>query len=97
MAANLLSELEKLERGLLAAGERMRELEARIRELEKENAGLRRQTQEAEALRDRALLDCEYLEVSHRLADNPESLVEARRHISGLIRNIDRCLEMLRE
>ena len=41
--------------------------------------------------------DCEYLEVSHKLADNPDTLVATRRRLAGLIRNIDRCLEMLKE
>jgi len=52
---------------------------------------------EARAERDRALMDAEFLAVSHKLADSPDVLVDARRHIAQLIRNIDRCLVMLKE
>lgn len=45
--------------------------------------------------RRRTEKDVEYLTMSHRLADNPDTIIETRRHISRLIRNIDRCLEML--
>ncbi len=69
----------------------------RNRELEEENESLRRALAEAKSDRDRALLDAEYLTVSHRLADSPDTLIDTRRHIAKLIRNIDRCLEMLKE
>lgn len=86
-------------------------LETKIGQLTTENARLRRTNselaarnreleglmQEADAARKRAELDTEYLAVSHKLADNPDTLVSARRHISRLIRNIDRCLDMLKE
>ena len=39
----------------------------------------------------------EFLAVSHKLANDADDLVAARRHIAGLIRNIDRCLEILKE
>ena len=58
---------------------------------------LRKKTEEAYAERDRARLDAEFLAVSHKLANDADDLVAARRHIAGLIRNIDRCLEILKE
>lgn len=65
--------------------------------LEEEIADLRLEIAEARRERDRARLDAEYLTVSHRLADSPDTLIDTRRHIAKLIRNIDRCLEMLKE
>ena len=88
MAANLLNELENLERSLEALAGKYRELEQRNRTLEEENANLKREASEARESRDRALKDVEFLAVSHKLA---------RRHIAHLIRNIDRCLDMLKE
>ena len=43
------------------------------------------------------MLDAEFLAVSHKLADSPDTLVSARRHLARLTRHIDRCLEMLKE
>ena len=76
MAANLLNELENLERRLEALAGKYRELEQRNRTLEEENANLRREASEAH---------------------DPDTLVVARRRIAHLIRNIDRCLDMLKE
>lgn len=97
MAANLLNELENLERSLEALAGKYRKLEQRNRMLEEENANLKREASEARESRDRALKDVEFLAVSHKLADDPDTLVVARRHIAHLIRNIDRCLDMLKE
>lgn len=57
----------------------------------------KRGKQESQKERDRARLDVEFLQVSHKLADNPDTLVATRRRLARLIRNIDRCLEMLKE
>lgn len=97
MAESLLSKLGKLETALKKLQATNRQLAERNRELEVMNSDLRRQSEEALAARERAELDIKYLTVSHKLADNPDSLIATRREISGLIRNIDRCLEMLKE
>ncbi|MDE7179686.1 MAG: hypothetical protein K2N88_00580 [Muribaculaceae bacterium] len=67
------------------------------RKLSEENAQLRELATEAGTARRRAELDAEFLAVSHKLADDPDTLIATRRHIAQLIRNIDRCLEMLKE
>lgn len=72
-------------------------LRARNKELEEENEALRRTVSDTVRERDRAKLDSEFLTVSYRLAEDPDSLIDARRLISQLIRNIDRCIEMLKE
>lgn len=97
MASNLLSDLDILESRLHELAARLSAVEERNRKLEKRNAELVRDAQEARAERDRALMDAEFLAVSHKLADSPDVLVDARRHIAQLIRNIDRCLVMLKE
>lgn len=97
MAESLIATLEKLDARIKDITARNALLAARNRELEELNADLLRKAQEAERERDRARLDAEYLTVSHRLADHPDTIVDTRRHIAKLIRNIDRCLEMLKE
>lgn len=97
MAQSLLEILEKLDTHISTLRTEMESLRNRNRELEEENAELRRKEAEALKVRDKALLDAEYLSVSHKLADSPDNIVETRRRIAGLIRNIDRCIAMLKE
>ncbi len=97
MAGSLISTLERLDARIKEVTMQRARLMDRNRELEEENESLRRALAEAKSDRDRALLDAEYLTVSHRLADSPDTLIDTRRHIAKLIRNIDRCLEMLKE
>lgn len=73
------------------------DLASRNATLEAENRDLHDELERTRGERDSARLDSEYLTVSHRLADNPDTIIETRRHIARLIRNIDRCLEMLNE
>lgn len=42
-------------------------------------------------------LDISFLRISHKLADSPEAIVEARRHISALIRKLDTSIALLNE
>ena len=97
MATPLLSVLESLRVQIEVRREQYERLSERTRQLEEENAELRRLAAEAQQERDRARLDADYLAVSHKLADSPDTLVSTRRHLAKLIRNIDRCLEMLKE
>lgn len=97
MAQSLISILQQLEVRQNELRSQMASLQQRNRELEEENADLRRKEAEALKVRDKALLDVEYLSVSHKLADDPDTLADARRVIAGLIKNIDRCIDMLKE
>lgn len=97
MASYLMTLLETLRKQVVSIKKRNAELEARNRELSEENASLLRDMEKVREERDRALLDVEFMAVSHKLADNPDNLILARRKIAGLIRNIDRCLEMMKE
>ncbi len=97
MAQSLLSILDQLQEHIASLKEDIGHLQKRNRELEEENAGLREKAEEAISARNKALLDVEYMSVSHKLADSPDTLADTRRLIAGLIRNIDRCIAMLKE
>ncbi len=97
MAESLTSILERLRQRIGVLTAENARLRARDAEITAECEEMRRQMRESEKKRRRAELDAEYLAVSHKLADNPETLVETRRHVDKLIRNIDRCLAMLKE
>lgn len=97
MATLLPDILDTLRLQIEARRKEYARLKERNRLLEEENADLRRLAAEAQKEREKAMLDAEFLAVSHKLADSPDTLVSARRHLARLIRNIDRCLEMLKE
>ncbi len=89
----------------------LQQLSERIDALGAQNEELRRQvllkTREVEDLRhDKHLLESEvkrldgdnkFLKISYRLASSPNDIIEARRFVSGLIRNIDKCISELKE
>lgn len=97
MARSLVAILEDLEHKVVALQAEMEELRTKNSELASENSDLRKREAEAQEAKEQALLDVEYLRVSYRLAESPDSLAETRKVIAGLIRNIDRCIEMLKE
>lgn len=41
--------------------------------------------------------DGKFLQMSYRMAQTPDDIIAARRFISGLIRNIDKCIADLKE
>ncbi len=97
MATSLLAVMSRLQEAVTEVKAENQRLQERNRILEEENANLRRDAREAFEQRDKAMLDAEFLAVSHKLADSPDTLVAARRRISSLIRKIDRCIEMMKE
>lgn len=44
-----------------------------------------------------ARMEIDFLTVSHRLADDPDHLISARRRLQRLIAKIDRCVSLLKE
>lgn len=97
MALPLTALLKQIEEKAEALTERNRSLYARIDSLEEENNRLRRELQESKDELEVSRRDVEFLTMSHRLADTPDSVISARRHIARLIRNIDNCISMLKE
>ncbi len=83
---------EKIER---LAAERD-EARARTAQLEERVSDLETELEETRARLHKASLDVEFLTVSHRLADNPDALVTARRTIASLIRKVDSAINLLK-
>lgn len=71
-------------------------LQRRIQELEMENENIRAELNETRKDLNKARTDVEFLTVSHKLADSPDSLIATRRRIARLIRHIDNCIAMLK-
>lgn len=97
MAQPLLSILNDLNGKITLLAREQLSLKDRIKELEAENDDLKSLLKESENKLKKALTDVEFLTMSHRLADNPDSIVATRRHIARLIRTIDNCISMIKE
>lgn len=97
MAQPLISLLESFYDKMSRLETMVLQMQARISTLEEENADLRRELKEKNDLLDAALTDVDFLKVSHRLAESPDSLISTRRRIARLIRTVDNCISMLKE
>lgn len=72
-------------------------LESRIEELSRANEALELELQRSRQEANRLRRERDFLTVSRRLADNPDALIAARRHISRLIRRLDASITRLEE
>ena len=97
MANPLLSILNELHGNIFRLSDHESQLHERIRELEKTKSDLEAELEDARSQLAAALSAVVFLKVSHRLADSPDTLADTRRHIARLIRNLDLCINMLKE
>lgn len=98
MAQNqLLQTLTDLNDKISELLEAQKSLQEKVKNLEKQKNVLEAQHQEdIEKLRQ-AEKDIEFLSMSYKLADNPDTLISTRKTIIGLIRTINNCIRMLKE
>ena len=95
--AELLNSLNALSRRINKLLQQNMNLQKQLMELENSNKELRKMHEEDMALLENAQKQIEFLSLSHRLANSPEALVEARNKISQLIRTIDSCIRLLKQ
>ena len=95
--SDLINSISVLSKKIDALLEEQKILHSQIEELKKENLELRDKQRDDASKIETTLKDVEFLRLSHRLADSPEALVEARKVISKLIRTIDSCIRLLKE
>lgn len=70
--------------------------EARCLELEKKIADLSASVKDKDEQLRRANLEIEFLTLSHRLADTPEALANARLTIARIIRKVDSAIALIK-
>ena len=97
MALPLIDILNSVSDKVASLSATHQELLNRIKALEEENSNLRDDLKEANRLLLAERQNSEFLTMSHRLADSPDSIISARRRLARLIRNIDSCISMLKE
>ncbi len=94
MATSLHSTLTDIIDKISALEQTCQQLTDRCADLEKANADLQLQLKEANTALQRSRLEVEHLRVSHRLAADADSIIEARRKISSIIRRIDKAIAL---
>jgi chromosome segregation ATPase len=97
MASGLEEMLETLRAKIEALGSRNEELQRQLMLSKREVEDLQHDKQLLESQVARLQGDNKFLKVSYRLASSPNDIIETRRLISGLIRNIDKCISELKE
>lgn len=97
MARPLITLLESLRDKISELDAAQDVLLGRLEKLKEENDALRRDLAEKDRLLEKANSDIEFLTVSHRLAESPDSLVATRRRIARLIRTVDNCISMIKD
>ncbi|MDE6576788.1 MAG: hypothetical protein K2J82_10105 [Muribaculaceae bacterium] len=97
MAQPLLDTLSSIKDKIVRLTEIQTALRSRISQLEEENENLKGELEETRRELEKTKLDAEFLTMSHRLAESPDSLISTRRRIARLIRTIDNCISMLKE
>lgn len=93
MAKSLQSLAEKLEK---LASQRD-EARALLKEAREEIADLHYRLAMKEEELKKANLDVRYLSVSHKLAENPQALADARATVKGMLARVDKAIALLKD
>lgn len=97
MAANLTQTLKRLSDKCDTLAAKYEELSALCKS---KDDTIEELTQQAEQLRidlQKAQLDNQYLRLSHKIAPDRDQVQEGKALIAGLVREIDRCILLLKE
>lgn len=91
-SATLAAVMQKIEQLADSRDDALKRCDA----LEKEIAALRLDLQNCRKDLHQARLDAQFLSLSHKLADSPQALAEARHIIGGLIRKVDAAIALVK-
>ena len=69
----------------------------RLEDALKSNDKLREQLENSQRLLQQRNMDAEFLSVSHKLADNPQALADARTTIRKMILRVEKAIRLLEE
>lgn len=69
----------------------------RLEDALKNNDKLREQLENSQRLLQQRNMDAEFLSVSHKLADNPQALADARATIRKMILRVEKAIRLLEE
>lgn len=88
--------LADIQKKIAALAESRDRAEEQCRRLRTDIDGLKAELSDRDARLQKAMLEIEFLTLSHKLADSPDALAEARRKIAGLIRKVDAAISLVK-
>lgn len=97
MESSVSKELQAMARKITVLAAQRDEAEARLVKALEEAADLRRELAVALGEIQRQKLDIEFLTLSHKLADSPQALADARATVKRLIAEVDKAISLLNE
>lgn len=97
MDSTEIRDLQDIYQGIEILARQRNEALERLRQAGEEINDLRRQLEATREQLHKTSLDAEYLKVSHKLAQNPQALAEARAMVRGMIGRVDKAIALLKE
>lgn len=97
MARSIEDSINRLRESIALTADRLAQKDQLIAELKARNETLESDLASTREELRKALLDIDFLQLSHRLAADPDTLIKSRRHIARLIRTLDLSIAMLKE
>ena len=97
MESSISKELLLMARNIGVLATQRDEAETKLKQALEEVADLKRELETAREEIHKKDLDIEFLTLSHKLADNPGALAEARATVRRLISRIDKAIALLNE
>lgn len=97
MESSISKELLEMGRKIKALAAQRDEARSQLQQALEEVADLKRELTAAKEEIHRSNLDIEFLTLSHKLADTPQALAEARTTVRRLISRVDKAIALLEE
>ena len=97
MESSFSNEIRELSRQIETLATQRDEARQALKRAREEVADLQIRLEESEKAAKRMSLDIEYLTLSHKLADTPQKLAEARATLRRLIARVDKAISLVRD
>lgn len=97
MESSFSNEIRELSRQIETLATQRDEARQALKRAREEVADLQLRLEESEKATKRMSLDIEYLTLSHKLADTPQKLAEARATLRRLIARVDKAISLVRD
>lgn len=97
MEISLSESLASLESKIKTLGAQRDDALSLLKEAMKENDRLHRELEATRGKLEESRVEAEYLSLSHKLADNPQALAQARASVRKMISRVDKAISLLEE
>lgn len=97
MGNSLAERLTQLESKMLTLVSQRDKALSELKAVRQENASLNQQLISTRSALEESRMEAEYLSVSHKLADNPQALAEARQSLRKMIARVEKAIRLLED